>query len=59
MEQHLLNNLRSGQNYLPTCKDYVDLLDYAHAVKGMSYDILRKLMGLATCAEWTKFLNIS
>lgn len=59
MPKHLLDDLKAGLDFLPTCLDYANLLDYAHITTGMNYHGLRKAMGTATYAQWAHFLNIS
>ena len=59
MNEHLLADLRAKLDFIPTCKDYADLLDYAHIMTGMNYCGLRKAMGIATYAQWAVFLNVS
>ena len=59
MNEQLLNDLRAKVDLLPSCKDYADLLDYAHIITGMNYSGLRKAMGLATYRRWAEFLNVA
>lgn len=58
MKPHLLNRLKARIDKIPGCLDYADLLDYAHATKGLPLDELRRKMGLATYGQWADYLNI-
>lgn len=59
IDSRLLSDLNARLNFIPTCMDYYNLLRYARAVKGMSLDALRDLMGCKTYAEWADFLNVA
>jgi len=59
MDARLLKDLKAGIPLLPSCYDYAVLLRYSRTMTGKSMDELRDKMGLATYAEWAKFLNIA
>ncbi len=59
MSQRILDQLKAKLNYIPTCLEYANLLNFASKEKGINTEKLRDKMGTATYAQWAKFLNIA
>lgn len=59
MSKKLLAELKAGSPFMPDCRDYANLLDYARIMAGKALDELRDKMGLASYKEWASFLKIA
>ena len=59
MSKKLLAELKAGSPFMPDCRDYANLLDYARIMTGNTLAVLRCEMGLASYKEWASFLKIA